>query len=79
MKHIYILILLLIHSSLCSSDTSFEYYTVDKVPSNMTIATKKERFYHLVAPAVKKVHQNLMGEFIRIQSNIKNHRGQIEI
>ena len=79
MKYIYILILLLIHSSVCASDTSFEYYTVDKIPSNMSVATKKERFYQLVTPAVKKVHQNLMDEFIRIERNIQNHRGQVEI
>ena len=79
MKYIYIVLSLLIHPSLYSSDTSFKYYAVDKIPSNMSVATKKERFYHLVAPAVKKVHQNLMDEFIRIQSNIQNHRGQVEI
>lgn len=79
MKYIYIVLSLLIHSSIYSSDTSFKYYTVDKIPSNMSVATKKERFYHLVTPAVKKVHQNLMDEFIRIQSNIQNHRGQVEI
>ncbi len=80
MKLNYLLLLIfLCTTSLFSYDNSFERYEVSVVPSNMTVATKKERFYHLLTPAVEKVHKELILDFLRVESNIKNNRRQTEV
>lgn len=80
MKLSYLLpFFLLIQNSLFSSDDRFKHYKVNVIPKGMSVATKKERFYHLLTPAVEKVHSELMQEFLRIQSNIRNNRRQTEL
>ena len=74
MKHIYIVVLLLLGLSLEASRMNHTYYRADVVPQNMSVGVKKERFYHLVAPAVQKVHAELMDFYTRVKSDIDNKR-----
>ena len=62
-----------------SPSSSFKHFTVDTLPENMSVATKKERFYKLLTPPIHKVYTELNNEFIRVQSNAKNHRRQTEL
>lgn len=80
MKIIFLLLtFFLTTSSLFSYDNSFKYYRADVVPKNMSVATKKERFYHLIAPSILKVHKQLNRDFLRVQSNVRNNRRQTEV
>ncbi|MBC8237513.1 MAG: glucosaminidase domain-containing protein [Helicobacteraceae bacterium] len=74
MKYVYILILLLSDLTLSASRVNYTYYRSDVVPENMSVGVKKERFYHLVVPAVEKVHGDLMDFYIRVKSDIDNKR-----
>ena len=46
-------------------------YTVDNIPKNMSVQTKKERFYYLLIPSIKKVHKELLDKFLRVQSEVR--------
>ena len=74
MKYAYILTLLLLDATLSASRMNYTYYRADVVPQNMSVGMKKERFYHLVVPAVRKVHTDLMDFYIRVKSDIDNKR-----
>ncbi|MDF1875161.1 glucosaminidase domain-containing protein [Sulfurimonas sp. SAG-AH-194-I05] len=56
-----------------------QYYRVDTIPLNMSVATKKERFYHLVVPSIVRVHKKLLSEYLRTKSNVDNNRIQTRI
>ena len=47
-------------------------YSAGVVPKNMSVQTKKERFYRLLVPAVTKVHSELMARYKKIAQDIKN-------
>ena len=74
MKYTYILYLLLITVSLDASRMNYTYYRADIVPENMSVGMKKERFYHLVVPAVERVHSQLMDFYVRVKSDVDNKR-----
>ena len=74
MKYMWILILLLFNLSLHASRMNYTYYRADTVPQNMSVGMKKERFYHLVVPAVERVHARLLDFYIRVKSDVDNKR-----
>ena len=74
MKYTCMLILFILTTSLHSSRLQYTYYSVDVVPDNMSVGMKKERFYHLVVPAVEKVYAQLMDFYTRVKSDIDNKR-----
>lgn len=45
-------------------------YSVHKVPRNMTVAQKKERFKQLLLPPVRKVYRELHGLYSTVKSNL---------
>ncbi len=47
-------------------------YLPSIVPEKMTVKEKKERFYALLVPAVKKVHKELMTQYKDTAEDIKN-------
>lgn len=47
-------------------------YSAQVIPKNMTIAEKKNRFYHLLVPVIDKVHSELMDEYKSVSEDIKN-------
>ena len=74
MKYTFILVLLLLNASLYASRMNYTYYRADVVPENMSTGMKKERFYHLVVPAVERVHSQMMDFYTRVKSDIDNKR-----
>ena len=55
-------------------------YVPEIVPKKMTVETKKERFFSLVVPSIKRVHSELMKQYYAIRSDIKigQNRATIE-
>lgn len=49
-----------------------EDYTARVVPKKMTVLEKKQRFAHLVAPAVEEVHAELMKQFNQVSKSVLN-------
>ena len=74
MKYIYMIFLFLFSDTLFASRLSYTNYSPSEVPANMSVAQKKERFYHLVVPPVKKVHGELMEFYKNVKSDIDNKR-----
>ncbi|MFT5660514.1 MAG: Bax protein [Sulfurimonas sp.] len=74
MKYTYILILFILSASLEASRMNYTYYRADVIPDNMSTGMKKERFYHLVVPAVERVHSQLLDFYTRVKSDIDNKR-----
>ena len=74
MKNTYIFILMIFGISLEASRLNYTYYRADVIPQNMSVGMKKERFYHLIIPAVQKVHSDLKREYLRVKSDIENKR-----
>lgn len=74
MKYTFILIVLILSASLEASRMHYTYYRADIVPDNMSTGMKKERFYHLVVPAVERVHSQLFDFYTRVKSDIDNKR-----
>lgn len=70
-KYTLIVLLFGLNSLLYSNPNSSKHYTALIVPKNMDIATKKERFYALLVPAIKKAHKKLSNKFMRVHRNIK--------
>ncbi|MCB1754202.1 MAG: glucosaminidase domain-containing protein [Gammaproteobacteria bacterium] len=56
-------------------------YSVHKIPKNMTVAEKKERFKQLLLPPVRKVYRELNGLYSLVKSNIEtgNRKGVDEL
>lgn len=52
---------------------------VKKAPKKMSAKEKKERFYALVAPHVKKVHAELMERYHRVEADLKAGKKTQEI
>ncbi|QSZ42923.1 hypothetical protein GJV85_12670 [Sulfurimonas aquatica] len=75
MKLIYITLLV---SSLAAS-TVTPKFVANVVPKNMSVQTKKKRFYALVAPAVKKVYSDLMKEYLSVAKDMKNGKNKAKI
>ena len=68
---------------LCVSLTTVEasiHYKAEIVPKKMTTKMKKERFFSLVVPAIKRVHIELTKQYYAIKSDMKmgKNRAQIE-
>ncbi len=49
-------------------------YTANDVPKKMSVKTKKERFFYLLAPAVEQVHKELQAEFESVSKDIKESK-----
>jgi len=60
-------------------ETQVDKYSVKKVPDKMSVATKKQRFYYLLVPAVDKVHSELMQNYLRVKKNIIDNTNLAEI
>ncbi len=54
-------------------------YMADFVPKNMSISTKKARFYYLIVPVVQKVHKELMEKHNSVLKDMKNSTNRREI
>lgn len=74
MKYTFILVFLVLSASLNASRMNYTYYRADVVPDNMSVGMKKERFYHLIVPAVERVHYQMMDFYTRVKSDIDNKR-----
>lgn len=61
---------LILFLSLVTLEAS-DQYKAEIVPSKMSIETKKERFFHLVVPAIKRVHTELIKEYYIVKSDMK--------
>ena len=72
MKHIIISMLISISIFAATTQTAKPLYTVTNVPKNMSVATKKARFFYLVEPAVQKVHAELIKQYKDVLKDIKN-------
>ncbi len=55
------------------------HYKAEIVPKKMTIETKKERFFHLVVPAIKRVHIELTKQYYVIKSDMKMGTNRVKI
>lgn len=69
---------LLLASSLLASAVT-PRYMANVVPKNMSVQTKKERFYYLLVPAVKKAHTELMKVYENVADDIKNDNNKAMI
>lgn len=71
-KYIYIIVLLSLSLISPESEKNESKYVAHVIPDDMSVATKKERFYELIAPVVLDVHAQLQRQHDRISSDIKN-------
>ncbi|WP_455757164.1 glucosaminidase domain-containing protein [Sulfurimonas sp.] len=79
-KYISIVMLLVFFSSsLFGFDSNSKKYTAQEIPKNMSVVTKKKRFYYLLVPAVQKVHSELMQNYLRVKKNIIHNTDTAEI
>ena len=69
----------LLQSLLYSASPTPAQYIAKHIPKNMSVFSKKERFYQLLVPSIKKVHAQLMEEFLRIHSYVQNNKEQKEL
>jgi Bax protein len=76
MKYAHFAILLSV--SLLSSAVTPKY-SASVVPKNMSVETKKKRFYYLLVPAVEKVHAELMTRYKKIAQDVKDGENAKEI
>ena len=79
MKYIYISVFLISNISLFGLELKVPEYRADKIPQNMSVATKKKRFYALLVPPIQKVHAELTAEYLRVKDNIINKKEMQEI
>lgn len=80
MKYLYLVLLLLSVSVFGATHKHKKpKYVANVVPKNMTVQEKKERFFYLVAPAVKKVHNHLMKRYNTISRDIKEGKNLKEV
>jgi Bax protein len=54
-------------------------YTVANVPKNMSVSTKKARFYYLIVPVVQKVHKELKLKHDSVLKDMKNSQNRKQI
>ena len=76
-----LLINLLFLSTLFSSEISVakSKYSSQIIPKNMTSKVKKERFFYLLAPAVKKVYSELFSQYSMIKTDIDSKKNNPKI
>lgn len=79
MKYIYLLIISSLAFSLFGLETYEQKFTVDKIPKNMDVSLKKDRFYYLLVQNVQKVHKELMDNYLRIKKDMQNNKNTNEI
>ena len=72
MKFVYLLLFMSVSLLSSSSFISAPKYTPADVPKKMSVATKKERFYYLVTPAVDKVYRELELQYDEVQKDLKS-------
>ena len=54
-------------------------FRADIVPERMTVSTKKERFFYLMLPSIKKVHQQWHERFERLSADLNSSEHAQEI
>jgi len=59
--------------------TTSSKYVAKIVPKNMSVHTKKERFYALLVPAVQKVHSELQKQYEKVAKEMKNDTNATQI
>lgn len=69
MKLIFVAIML---SVALFATTASSKYVANIVPKNMSVHTKKERFYALVVPAVQKINEELQRKYEKAVEDIQN-------
>lgn len=72
MKYLLLIMFLCINIIVASASDKGFVYSVQELPKNMTIAEKKKRFYYLLVPVIKKVHSELIDQYISVRRDIKN-------
>jgi|FLOH01.1.fsa_nt_gi Bax protein len=72
MKLFLLLSILFITDFAPLKNSNQKIYMASVVPVKMSVAKKKERFFHLLVPAVDKVHGELMTQYEKISKDIKS-------
>jgi len=74
----YIIFLFFIYCCSFSSNQTTDgvLYQANIIPKNMSIATKKARFYYIIVPIVQNVHEELMKQHDKILKDIKNSKNR---
>jgi len=75
----YLLLLFFTNILLEASRLNYTYYRADVIPENMSVSTKKDRFYQLVVPAVQKVYREFLDKYERVKSEVHNPRYEYRI
>lgn len=71
MKYILFIVLLYMNIAADSKIRDINNFSAQELPKNMSVAEKKNRFYHLLVPAIDKVHAELMDEYKSVSDDIK--------
>ena len=61
------------------TEDTHKKYTSQTLPKKMSIKIKKERFFYLVGPAVKRVHTNLIKNYLQIKKDMQEQKNQKNI
>ncbi len=79
MKYIYFL--LLISATLLATNGFAETpkYRVANIPEKMSVATKKERFYYLLVPAIDKVYNELLVQYNEVKKDLESGSNSAKI
>ena len=72
MKQIYLALFMSVSLLTTNSFASTPKYTATNVPKKMTVATKKERFYYLLSPAIDKVYNELIVQYNEVKKDLKS-------
>ena len=79
MKILQILLIAFFTISLSASQRYYTNYKADKIPKNMSVTTKKKRYFSLLTPAVQNIHQELMDRYTQIKYDMKHKRNRATI
>ena len=78
MKFLYISLILSMALSASVLTNCKTTYTPEIVPKKMSVKTKKERFFCLVAPAVERVHKKLMKRYLSVEEDLKLKQNRVK-
>ena len=78
MRYFILLILFFITIEASQKNISLKYI-VSEIPKNMSLKTKKNRFYYLLLPAIEEVYEELYQNYAKIKNDMKHSKNLFEI
>ena len=78
MRYLILFILFFITIEASQKDISIKY-VADKIPKNMTLQIKKDRFYYLLVPAIEEIYEELYQNYAKVKNDIEQSKNLFAI